>query len=408
MERFGRLGKRDRRLEEEKTAKFKVCAQPSGSFSEDGTWSGKWCWSSLASTTFTWLNYGKMDRRREEMSFSVIPTSDSYFLSIPLFQVKEDLSGGNNVDSCMEEALKIPAPDPLRSASCSKRLVKIAKTLQVTHLIKKTLEAILNFKYSGGPGHVEGYYRNLSLGLHVEVEPSVFFTRVSTLPATRLQLSEGDVLSVSGPLLLQGFSLTELPASKKTVCLAVRNGKHHQQREIHQVGKSSKNEEFRSSFGFLKNNSQSSNEITGVVCLSFRRSVTEGRVTLNQNPVVPSSLSSAVVTHPKRNEWAEGPQCGKNSPILLLSKKCDYSCDKTQKRGHKEDNMTGVEHTVPLEEGKGGAEESKPCSKVKEMNAHSAHFYTRPISGAEFTQRCRQQSFHCLLSFWPYEKEKRA
>ncbi|NWQ63546.1 TPPC9 protein, partial [Neopipo cinnamomea] len=48
----------------------------------------------------------------------------------------------------------------------------------------KMLEAILNFKYSGGPGHVEGYYRNLSLGLHVEVEPSVFFTRVSTLPAT--------------------------------------------------------------------------------------------------------------------------------------------------------------------------------------------------------------------------------
>ncbi|XP_034619557.1 trafficking protein particle complex subunit 9 [Trachemys scripta elegans] len=48
----------------------------------------------------------------------------------------------------------------------------------------KTLEAILNFKYSGGPGHADGYYRNLSLGLHVEVEPSVFFTHVSTLPAT--------------------------------------------------------------------------------------------------------------------------------------------------------------------------------------------------------------------------------
>ncbi|KAM4688423.1 trafficking protein particle complex subunit 9 [Discoglossus pictus] len=48
----------------------------------------------------------------------------------------------------------------------------------------KTLEGILNFKYSGGPGHAEGYYRKLSLGLHVEVEPSVFFTRVSTLPAT--------------------------------------------------------------------------------------------------------------------------------------------------------------------------------------------------------------------------------
>ncbi|XP_067835851.1 trafficking protein particle complex subunit 9 [Heptranchias perlo] len=48
----------------------------------------------------------------------------------------------------------------------------------------KTLEAILNFKYSGGPGHVDGHYRNLSLGLRVDVEPSVFFTRVSTLPAT--------------------------------------------------------------------------------------------------------------------------------------------------------------------------------------------------------------------------------
>ncbi|XP_039180938.1 trafficking protein particle complex subunit 9-like [Crotalus tigris] len=48
----------------------------------------------------------------------------------------------------------------------------------------KTLEAILNFRYSGGPGHTDGYYRNLSLGLHVDVEPSVFFTRVSTLPAT--------------------------------------------------------------------------------------------------------------------------------------------------------------------------------------------------------------------------------
>lgn len=32
---------------------------------------------------------------------------------------------------------------------------------------------------------MEGYYRSLALGLHVEVEPSVFFTRVSTLPATR-------------------------------------------------------------------------------------------------------------------------------------------------------------------------------------------------------------------------------
>lgn len=38
-------------------AEFKVCVQPSGSFSEDGTRSGKWCWSSLALTTFTWIIY---------------------------------------------------------------------------------------------------------------------------------------------------------------------------------------------------------------------------------------------------------------------------------------------------------------------------------------------------------------
>uniref|UniRef100_A0A8C1SCF8 Trafficking protein particle complex 9 n=1 Tax=Cyprinus carpio TaxID=7962 RepID=A0A8C1SCF8_CYPCA len=49
---------------------------------------------------------------------------------------------------------------------------------------RKTLEAVLTFKYSGGAGQVEGYYRELSLGVRVDVEPSVFFTRVSTLPAT--------------------------------------------------------------------------------------------------------------------------------------------------------------------------------------------------------------------------------
>ncbi|GAA6083529.1 trafficking protein particle complex subunit 9, partial [Tachysurus ichikawai] len=47
-----------------------------------------------------------------------------------------------------------------------------------------TLECVLCFRYSGGPGHVDGYYRELSLGIRVDVEPSVFFTRVSTLPAT--------------------------------------------------------------------------------------------------------------------------------------------------------------------------------------------------------------------------------
>uniref|UniRef100_A0A8C9TN46 Trafficking protein particle complex subunit 9 n=1 Tax=Scleropages formosus TaxID=113540 RepID=A0A8C9TN46_SCLFO len=47
-----------------------------------------------------------------------------------------------------------------------------------------TLEAILHFKYSGGLGQMQGYYRELLLGVHVDVEPSVFFTRVSALPAT--------------------------------------------------------------------------------------------------------------------------------------------------------------------------------------------------------------------------------
>ncbi|XP_051058671.1 trafficking protein particle complex subunit 9 isoform X2 [Phodopus roborovskii] len=79
-----------------------------------------------------------------------------------------------------------------------------SKTGDLGHL--KTLEAVLNFKYSGGPGHVEGYYRNLSLGLHVEVEPSVFFTRVSTLPATSTRQCH---------LLLDVFNSTE---HELTVC----------------------------------------------------------------------------------------------------------------------------------------------------------------------------------------------
>lgn len=57
--------------------------------------------------------------------------------------------------------------------------------LYLSLVLLQTLEAVLNFKYSGGAGKVEGYYRELSLGVHVDVEPSVFFTRVSTLPATR-------------------------------------------------------------------------------------------------------------------------------------------------------------------------------------------------------------------------------
>ncbi|XP_054981496.1 trafficking protein particle complex subunit 9 isoform X3 [Sorex araneus] len=64
----------------------------------------------------------------------------------------------------------------------------------------KTLEAILHFKYSGGPGHAEGFYRDVSLGLHVDVGPSVFFTRASTLPATSTRQCH---------LLLDVFNATE-------------------------------------------------------------------------------------------------------------------------------------------------------------------------------------------------------
>uniref|UniRef100_A0AAY4D341 Trafficking protein particle complex 9 n=1 Tax=Denticeps clupeoides TaxID=299321 RepID=A0AAY4D341_9TELE len=67
-------------------------------------------------------------------------------------------------------------------------------------LFSQTLEAVMTFKYSGGGGHVEGFYRELCLGIHVDVEPSVFFTRVSTLPATSMRQCH---------LLLDVFNSTE-------------------------------------------------------------------------------------------------------------------------------------------------------------------------------------------------------
>ncbi|CAD7693976.1 unnamed protein product [Nyctereutes procyonoides] len=84
----------------------------------------------------------------------------------------------------LEETL---AQFPLQPGKVATFVVNIKVKLDFScqeNLLQDLSDAILNFKYSGGPGHVEGYYRNLSLGLHVEAEPSVFFTRVSTLPAT--------------------------------------------------------------------------------------------------------------------------------------------------------------------------------------------------------------------------------
>ncbi|XP_066571939.1 trafficking protein particle complex subunit 9 isoform X2 [Amia ocellicauda] len=106
--------------------------------------------------------------------------------------VKLDFSGQENLLQDLNDdgisVTGLPISSPLRQVLKPRAETKAvnpsesSKTGEYNHV--KTLEAILNFKYSGGTGHIEGYYRDLSLGLHVDVEPSVFFTRVSTLPAT--------------------------------------------------------------------------------------------------------------------------------------------------------------------------------------------------------------------------------
>uniref|UniRef100_A0A8C2KPK2 Trafficking protein particle complex 9 n=1 Tax=Cyprinus carpio TaxID=7962 RepID=A0A8C2KPK2_CYPCA len=75
-----------------------------------------------------------------------------------------------------------PMPFELRVENMVSDLILQNEIINI--IILFTLEAVLTFKYSGGAGEVEGYYRELSLGVRVDVEPSVFFTRVSTLPAT--------------------------------------------------------------------------------------------------------------------------------------------------------------------------------------------------------------------------------
>ncbi|XP_011607307.1 trafficking protein particle complex subunit 9 isoform X2 [Takifugu rubripes] len=104
--------------------------------------------------------------------------------------VKLDFSGQENLlqdlndDGISVTGLPISSPlrQVLKSRSENKPVGSEPGKSEYSHV--KTLEAVLNFKYSGGAGKVEGYYRELSLGVHVDVEPSVFFTRVSTLPAT--------------------------------------------------------------------------------------------------------------------------------------------------------------------------------------------------------------------------------
>ncbi|KAM6899295.1 trafficking protein particle complex subunit 9 isoform 5-T5 [Xenentodon cancila] len=105
-------------------------------------------------------------------------------------KIKLDFSGQENLLQDLNDdgisVTGLPISSPLRQVlkprSENKPVGSESAKAEYSHV--KTLEAVLNFKYSGGAGRVEGYYRELSLGVHVDVEPSVFFTRVSTLPAT--------------------------------------------------------------------------------------------------------------------------------------------------------------------------------------------------------------------------------
>ncbi|XP_070996129.1 trafficking protein particle complex subunit 9-like isoform X3 [Oncorhynchus clarkii lewisi] len=121
-------------------------------------------------------------------------------------KVRLDFSGGENLLQDLNDdgisVTGLPISSPLRQVlkprAETKPLGSESSKTDYNHV--KMLEAVMTFKYSGGAGKVEGYYRDLSLGVHVDVEPSVFFTRVSTLPATRTRQCH---------LLLDVFNSTE-------------------------------------------------------------------------------------------------------------------------------------------------------------------------------------------------------
>uniref|UniRef100_A0A8C7NSL0 Trafficking protein particle complex subunit 9 n=1 Tax=Oncorhynchus mykiss TaxID=8022 RepID=A0A8C7NSL0_ONCMY len=121
-------------------------------------------------------------------------------------KVRLDFSGGENLLQDLNDdgisVTGLPISSPLRQVlkprAETKPLGSESSKTDYNHV--KTLEAVMTFKYSGGAGKVEGYYRDLTLGVHVDIEPSVFFTRVSTLPATRTRQCH---------LLLDVFNSTE-------------------------------------------------------------------------------------------------------------------------------------------------------------------------------------------------------
>ncbi|XP_076862208.1 trafficking protein particle complex subunit 9 isoform X2 [Brachyhypopomus gauderio] len=100
------------------------------------------------------------------------------------FSGQENLLQDLNDDGISVTGLPISSPlrQVLKPRPENKQVNTDASKSEYNHV--KTLEAVLSFRYSGGPGRVEGYYRELSLGVRLDVEPSVFLTRISTLPAT--------------------------------------------------------------------------------------------------------------------------------------------------------------------------------------------------------------------------------
>ncbi|XP_038580658.1 trafficking protein particle complex subunit 9 isoform X1 [Micropterus salmoides] len=126
-----------------------------------------------------------------EDALSHLPLKPGHAVTLTVsIKVKLDFSGQENMLQDLNDdgisVTGLPISSPLRQVlkprSETKPVSSESGKAEYSHI--KTLEAVLNFKYSGGAGKVEGYYRELSLGVHVDVEPSVFFTRVSTLPAT--------------------------------------------------------------------------------------------------------------------------------------------------------------------------------------------------------------------------------
>ncbi|TKS88669.1 Trafficking protein particle complex subunit 9 NIK- and IKBKB-binding protein [Collichthys lucidus] len=126
-----------------------------------------------------------------EEALSHLPLKPGQAVTLTVsIKVKLDFSGQESLLQDLNDdgisVTGLPISSPLRQVLKPRAETKTVSSesgkAEYSHV--KTLEAVLNFKYSGGAGKVEGYYRELSLGVHVDLEPSVFFTRVSTLPAT--------------------------------------------------------------------------------------------------------------------------------------------------------------------------------------------------------------------------------